>query len=271
MALLVDRFKRPRTLAVIGVVVVLIVLSYVGALKPIEGISNTLLRPFQAVAVAITRTVEHISVPFSSVVALAERNQVLEQEKNQLLSELADTRQQLALQEILVQQFGYLNERHFTYVPAKIIGKTIDPTFDSLIVTIGNSTGVAVGQAVVIDQGIFIGTVRSVEAQHVEILLLNDNRSVIDAAISGEHETPGVVTGQFSTNVTMELIPQGSIIAPNDIVITRADGKGIPSGLIIGKVVKVENNPGQLFQNALVAPAAAIEKASVVSIITGQQ
>lgn len=270
MPILIDRFKRPRTLAVILIVFILTGLHYIGVLKPIEGVVTTVIKPFQLAATGVTNAVERISAPFSSVIALQENNRALQSEKNNLLLQVTALQQQLNLQETLTAQFSYLRERSFTFVPAKIIGATADPTFASLIVNIGDSQGVAVGQAVVVDNGVLIGTVRSVEAQHAEILLIGDKRSVIDASVSNEDQTPGVISGQFSTNLYMDLIPQGKRIAPNAVVVTRSSDQ-LPDGLVIGKVVEVSDNPGQLFQTALVAPAASVEDATIVSIITGQQ
>lgn len=262
---------KNQTLLVIIVVGLLIGFYYLGVLTPLERLGSTALRPFQLAAVAITDGLERLLKPFSDIAALEEENRALRQDNHRLLTTVASLQQRVAEQTSLVSQVEFLSERRFTYAPARVLGQTADPTFHSIILNVGQAQNVAIGQAVVVADGVLVGTIRSVEFDHAEVLLISDSRSVIDVSVQNDAATPGVISGQFSAHLFMDLIPQGEPIALGDIIVTRPGGAVSYGGLVIGRVVETTSKPGELFQSALIAPAASFDTISVVSVITGQE
>ncbi|MFC1663222.1 rod shape-determining protein MreC [Patescibacteria group bacterium] len=263
----VNRIYNSRFVVIITVILLLILLYYLGVLKPVDGAISFVLRPFQSVASSITSGFKNITDPFSSVMSLQTENEDLRQKNNELNIRISELQNYISEQfQINIQQ-EFLVSKNLEFVSARVTGKSSDLSFRTLIIDKGINNGIKVGQPAVINEGVLIGIVQKTEINHSEILLINDNRSTINSQVQNDNQTSGIVYGQFSSSLSMELIPQGDPIEINDLIVT-ADDDEVPSGLIIGRVVEVNNSPGELFQTALILPLAKLENISVVSIIT---
>jgi rod shape-determining protein MreC len=262
-----NRLGNNRILLIPIIAIVIIALFYIGWLKPVEGIVSAVFRPFQSAGVAVVNSISEFVSPFGSVLALKQENQALRQENNELHALLANIQLEINEQQLFDEQKDFLAERGFNFVTAKVIGKTTEQSLQTISINAGSNSGIKQGQPVVIDDGILIGTVIKAENNHSEILLINDDRSIISAVVLNKNDTVGVVRGQFSANLKMELIPQGEPIDLNDMVITSGDEDNIPGGLVIGRVVEINNSPGELFQSALVSSLSNFEKLKIVSVI----
>jgi rod shape-determining protein MreC len=266
-----SRIGRTSLTTVLIVIILLIVLFYVGWLTPIESATSVVLRPFQTSASFVTSGLKRLVEPFSSIVALQRENDQLIQRNNDLLVTSATLRQQLVEQEIIEEQITFLTSAGYDFATARVIGRTNDPSFQSININIGSTKGLRTGQAVVINNGVLVGIVKKVEPTHAEVLLINDSRSTINARIQNDSATPGTVNGQFTSSLKMDLIPQDKPVALNDYVVTSKANTNTPDGLLIGQVVEVKHSPGELFQTALLSPVANLESLTLVSVITSLQ
>ncbi len=104
-----------------------------------------------------------------------------------------------------------------------------------------------------------VGRVVEVEPASARVLLLTDANSSISGRIQDpESRATGVVRGRNDDFVLMQYLPQGESVRTGDLVITSGLGGVFPAGLPIGKVVQVRRRDQDLFQEALVEPAAPL-------------
>ncbi len=173
--------------------------------------------------------------------------------------------------ETLRKQLNFSERTKKIPLLAHIIGISTDPTRSLLILDKGSGAGVAKGDPVIVDDGILVGTIFSVEKGKSFLLPLNDPRSSILAAIT-QHESPifGIVQGQFNVGLTMGYIPITADIRKGDLILTSGRQEKIPGNLAIGTVDDIRKKSEELFQVAVITPAINMSTRSIVSILTGE-
>ena len=150
---------------------------------------------------------------------------------------------------------------------ANIIGR--DPlTFSSiLILDKGRAQGISEGSAVIIGEGILVGQIVSVEENISYLALLTNSQVKIAAMILDNENLQGLVEGSHGLSLKINLIPLDKKIDVGNLVVTSGLEKGIPKGLLIGKVEEINTESNDLFQNVTLKPAANLANLSLVTII----
>jgi rod shape-determining protein MreC len=172
--------------------------------------------------------------------------------------------------QILKKELKFFENNSYNFVAARIIGKDSTAS-DTFILNKGSRDGIKVGLPVVIDEGILVGKIVKVEEGISNFLLLTDNNSKVAAAVLQNNmdfsKTNGIVTGEHGLSMKMEFIPKDVNLGEGDIVITSGLEKDIPRGLVIGKIDRVINEEGLVFQSAIVKQMARVDDLSIVSIL----
>lgn len=156
-------------------------------------------------------------------------------------------------------------------VVANIIGR--DPlTFSSvLILDKGRSMGVSEGSAVIIGDGILVGRIINVEENISYLAILTNSRVKSAAMILDNENLQGLVEGSHGLSLKINLIPLDKKINIGDLVVTSGLEKGIPKGLLIGKVEEINTESNDLFQNVTLKPAVDLSNLTLVTIIETNQ
>ena len=148
-----------------------------------------------------------------------------------------------------------------------MIGKSIDPLRNSIVIDRGGKAGVKLGQPVIVDNGILAGKIIKVENNTSIAQLVNDQQSKVAVTIMNVDTSIGLVEGGYGLSIQMDFIPQNESVLVGDTVITSGLEEGIPHGLIIGTVDSVEKEAYQPFQKATISPIINLEKIREVSVI----
>jgi len=137
----------------------------------------------------------------------------------------------------------------------------------------GSEAGVTVDDPVVAGGGALVGQVVEVGQGFSRILLISDTEFYV-AGLTETSRGIGDVQGQAERPLNMTRIPATDAVNVGESVVTAGIelDEGVrspyPKGLLIGTVVSVERSPDQLFQTALVQPAAPLERLEYVLVIT---
>ena len=108
------------------------------------------------------------------------------------------------------------------------------------------------------------------------VLLITDQRMKVVGLIESSRGV-GTIEGQLERPLQMTGIPASDDVSIGEGVVTAgielAEGirSPYPKGLLIGTIRDVERAPDQLFQTALVSPAADLERIEYVLVITNYQ
>ncbi len=156
----------------------------------------------------------------------------------------------------------------FQHVGADVIGRTVDPLGTTILISKGFEDGLREGNAVVVYNGILVGSIKKVEKNTAIVRLINDNGSRIGAMLINGEKSIGLVEGGHGLGVRMDFIPQNEVLSPGDIVVTSGLTEGMPRGLVIGTVEVVEKQPHEPFQQAVIQPTAQLNHIFSVSVIT---
>lgn len=207
--------------------------------------------------------------------SLQVRNQLLEENhrlRDELLLTQARERRLLALADEnrqLRDLLGGTRSMQLGVRLATIIDVDLDPGRHQVVLDLGASDGVAVGQAFIDASGL-LGQVTAVAPGHANALLVTDP----DHAVPVQVVRSGLRVIAYGTGERDRLevrdIPQSGDIRENDELITSGIGGKFPAGFAVGKVIGLRQDESQLFSVADLAPAAAVARAHQVLLVWAQ-
>ena len=178
----------------------------------------------------------------------------LEEENKELLGRLSDQKKILEDNKALRDQFESSGPPSKDLISAKIIGA---PGFipgvttpDFFILDKGMKDSVEVGRAVIY-KDILVGEIVSAN-EHFSKAILVSNPSFLVTVESEKTKYQGVVKGDGGRKMILDNVAQSEEIGESDILITKGDasddGKGIPPGLVVGKIESIDKKPSDVFQ-----------------------
>jgi rod shape-determining protein MreC len=159
----------------------------------------------------------------------------------------------------------------FDSVPAPVIARDPSNILATIVLGAGADQGVKVGHIVVSDEGL-VGRVSEVGANYSKVLLITDASSTLSALIEGTRAT-GIVRGQYGDALIMDWILQTEKVKPGDVVVTAGLGLGdelrslYPKGLVVGKVLQIQNAEAAAYQRAIIAPAVDLRRLENVLVV----
>jgi rod shape-determining protein MreC len=173
--------------------------------------------------------------------------------QNERLKQLLDTQQLLGMHAQL----------------ARLIDVQLGPTRDRVMLNVGADEGVHVGQTVIDSHGVM--------GQVIEIL---PHASVAMLVIDPDHAVPVTVsrtglrgiahgTGDTSQLVIPDL-PLSSDVKVGDRLVTSGLGGRFPGGFPVGTVSQLKRDASGMFMEALVKPAAELERSGEVLLLRDQ-
>jgi cell shape-determining protein MreC len=210
-----------KTYAIIGVILVLLIfLNYFGCLNFVKFNLRNILEPIFGQA-------NNISIK-------AGDNYEFFKDRESFFSAYRECRASLENMDIMEAKIKMLEDENillkntidftegtkFTHVTARVVGKNIEKTDQTILIDIGLENGVQVNQPVIQGNGILIGSVIKSEKGLSIIRLLNDNQSKIAATILNNDKSLGVVEGGYGLSIKMNFIPRNEIVRIGDYIVT---------------------------------------------------
>lgn len=258
---------KKRSLVFLLTMVFLIILHFLNILKPVENILIKYSSPVQKIFYASATYINKLSIFSIPRLDLIKRNQLLEEKNRNLSVENIALKAQIEQTQLLKEHIEYLKSHNNIYVTARITGKDIFQQYNFLNLDKGSKDGIVTGLPVIAEKGILVGKIIEVSENSSKVILLTNAQSQTAATLENKNKTMGVVTGDFSLSMKMELIPQEEQIEINDIIITSGLEEYIPSGLIVGEVTRTEKEPRGFFQTAYLRPLIPYNNIFFVSIL----
>jgi rod shape-determining protein MreC len=166
----------------------------------------------------------------------------------------------------LKTQIKYLQKNPTEHLTLDVVGRDLNSAAQIISFNGGSNHGLAVGQPVIVGEGILIGRIFKVEANLAWVRVVNDHGSKIAATILNSDHSLGIVEGGYGISLRMKFIPRNEVInVSEDVVTSGLDG--LPRGLLIGKIAVVENEAYQPFQQAILTPSHDLTKLTVVTVL----
>ena len=147
--------------------------------------------------------------------------------------------------------------RQFT--SARVVADAASPFVHTRLIDRGRSSGLEAGMPAIRPEGL-VGRILSVGERTARLMLLTDFNSHIPVIVgqAGEH---AILVGDNSAEPKLRFLPLEPSIALGDAVITSGRGGLLPSGMMIGKVVRIDE------AHVAVAPSIDWTRLDYVSIL----
>lgn len=164
-------------------------------------------------------------------------------------------------------QAKFLTTSGYDSVGARIISRDLRHERALLLIDRGLEDRLEVGQAVIVQDGIFIGKIYSLKEQVATVELLTDPQSRVAATLAGEKRVMGVVEGRGNGTAKLAYIPSSEKIQVDQILLTANLEDKVPPNLPLGIVNAVEGQPTDPFLSASIEPFARLDQIFFVSVL----
>lgn len=193
------------------------------------------------------------------------KNKILElQEENRRLTGLQSENQRL--RDILDVKGNYEN---YNMITCRIIAKESGNWFSIFTIDKGTNDGVNYNMAVVTPKGV-VGQVVSAAPFSAKVMSIIDSGSSVSGRITKTRDLV-ILRGDLRLKenglIKMIYIPVGVQLSDGDIVETSGMGGIYPSGIMIGKIINVDNKKPQAVRYAEVVPSVDFKKLEEVIVL----
>jgi rod shape-determining protein MreC len=113
-----------------------------------------------------------------------------------------------------------------------------------------------------------VGQVYRITANSAQVVLITDSSSAIPARLGTSRATGILRGGGLGGVLTIDWIDLKHQVEVGEVVLTSGLGGRFPQDLIIGRVIEVDRREAELFQRAVVQPAADFDALEIVFVIT---
>ncbi len=243
-----------------------------GLMGPAAELFQTVSRPFREATLFLDQNASHWYGQAARYESLLAENQALQNELAKLREALREG-QRSARENVLLRELLALRQvrQNLQFASARILSPSADNWSGTLTIDKGSRQGVALRQCVVDSTGALVGTVGEVGTNHALVYLLTDSAFEMggEAVSTGE---AGLLTGTFSPagsgSLLLTQLAKGTAVAPGDEVTTLSAQGVYPSGLLVGTVNRVEDDPSGLTRTAWVTPSVSLDSLRQVFVIT---
>jgi rod shape-determining protein MreC len=251
-----------------GAGLLLMALSGIGLVRPVENASFTLLSPLESLLRSIAQPFADTVVNYGDVRDLTAANERLRSENERLNAENARLQEAATRREQLERLLGVTTSiTNQQFLAASIFARDPSNLRQYAAIDKGKDDGVKAGMSVVTEGQTLVGTVARVESGHAWVRLVTDADSAVSSRIL-ESRAEGVVSGGYNRRLSMEFVGQAAAVKQGDTVVTSGLGGAYPAGLVIGKVTGVSGNRQEIFQSVTVEPLASLSRLETVLVMT---
>jgi rod shape-determining protein MreC len=198
-----------------------------------------------------------------NITNILNENEKLTKENLNLLSQLADYENLKNENEFLKKTLNISSrfDKNFTY--ANIYQFQLGPDGYEVLINKGSDDNIVEGDVVITEEGILVGKIKSVYKNFSKLLIVKDPNFNVTAKVLNSN-TSGMAKGALNQGIYLDLITKDDPIIEGDIVVSSGSDL-VPPSLIIGTVIKVEENETDLFKKIKIQ--AAIDKIKIGKIL----
>jgi rod shape-determining protein MreC len=173
--------------------------------------------------------------------------------------------------QLLVDLFNRARQApEYQRLTASVIGHDTNPAVRSIVIDKGSSDDIRVGMPVESARGL-VGQVYRTTGNSAQVVLITDSSSAIPARLGTSRATGILRGGGLGGVLSIDWIDLKHEIEVGEVVMTSGLGGRFPQDLVIGRVIEVDRREAELFQRAIVQPAADFDSLEVVFVITDFQ
>ena len=186
--------------------------------------------------------------------------------ENDLLRQKLNTLNEIYLENARLKKLLSLKqESTYKLIAAKVIGRSPDSWSCVVIIDKGSFNGIKRGMVAVTHLGLLGRVIETAESTSKIMLISDPNLSI--SGIVQRSRQEGLVSGTLGSNLIMRYIPEDADIKIRDVVVTSGLNAAYPKGLLIGRVVDINNEFSGLSRYAIIKPAVNLSDIEEVLIV----
>lgn len=233
-------------------------------LDPVSRGVQASVYPAASVLTSFSRWLADIGLGITSAPSLRQEN-----ERLKAIAQAAE--QYIPREKLWAQDYHALRKLSGFQAPLerkRIPARPIDyfPLENRLTLSVGKNRGVKPGLAVVTSQGL-IGVVQVVDQASCQAILISSPALKVGAMALREPPLVGILRGQGLETMLLDYLPANAKVETGDWVVTSGYSTTIPRGIVIGRIVQIEQDPFYGATRARVYPSATIGLAAEVYIL----
>jgi rod shape-determining protein MreC len=270
-------YSRPRNTRLLVVSLVMmslltITVDYRGGERgPLEAAGQGALQVVVALQSGVSKIVRPIGSFLSGIAHIGSLRSENEKLKAQIKALEARAGQTVSDRRVIQELTGLLKlteDLKLKGVAGRVVGESVSNFEWSVTIRLGSADGVHVNDAVVSGDGL-VGHVIDVAGHACKVQLIIDPDSAVAGRLASSGET-GLVVGQRSRPLTMDLVNSDAKVFPDEQVLTSGYQQGLyPPEIPIGKVSHVFSRPGSLTTTIELVPAVDFSSLEFVLVVTG--
>lgn len=193
------------------------------------------------------------------------QNQRLKKEID-LLRHRLNTLDEINLENKRLTNLLFLKQKTtYKVLASRVIGRSADNWSSLIIIDKGRDSGIKSGMIAINYLGL-VGRVIDNTASTSKIMLINDPSFSVSCLVQRSRQE-GLVSGTLGSFLVMRYLPKDADIKVSDIIVTSGLTPLYPKGLLIGKVLDLEEEFSGLTLYALIKPAVDLSNLEEVLII----
>ncbi len=274
-----DRATRRHLFVLVVLVGLCLVMLVVSGSAPIREFRRGIqfaVSPMQDTLADGTRSVTAVIGAFSEIDSLRRENDELRFNVERLEDQIASLETVMDENTSLAKLLGVKKSLDHKTVAAGVT--SYSSTQFERVVTLdkGEEAGIVARAPVLSEGGALAGRIIDVGQGWAEVMLLSDPRMTV-AGLDSRTAATGDVSGRLDSPLEMTAIQRTDQVEVTDRIVTLGASVGrrfrspYPKGLLIGRVLDVRAEPGEILKTALVQPAADLEHLQRVLVITDHE
>jgi rod shape-determining protein MreC len=268
--MMVSRRRMPWWLATLIVVLTALLVFVPGPARGLEAVGTRLLAPVEFGISGMAGRVDDVATVVRRIGDVVSQNEQYRDEIDRLQAEVARLRE-LEVENRDLRNLLGLAQRPETgeLLPVRVIARDPSPYVQSITIDRGADSGVHDGMTLITWRGV-VGRVTRASPTSSKVLLVTDINSSISGRIqSSESRVTGTLRGRAEGGLLMQHIPQEETLQTGETVVTSDLGGIMPEGLVIGQIVQVRRKDVDVFQEALIEPAADMNRLERLYVLGG--
>jgi rod shape-determining protein MreC len=258
--------KNIKYLSIVGILIVVVFVSFRGADNPVKGAILSVSSPFLKTFRIFSGGVSGIFEFLGSIGDLKSENEKLVGENQSLLAQNNRFKDAEKENQALRKELDLAPRADFDLEASFVTAQDPQGLGNYFLIDKGENFGIKTGMAAIVSSGILVGQVTQSYPNSAKVTLITDPSSAVNAEVQGIG-AKGIVNGEYGLGLKMSMISQTEVLSEGDSVITSGLGGMIPRGLTIGKIGQIGQSSDKLFQVASVVPAVDVSRLRTVFII----
>jgi rod shape-determining protein MreC len=242
-----------------------------GYLQGPKNAAISVLAPVQSSVMSSSNGISDFFYTLGKIDEFKDENKRLEEENGSLNYELTQLKEVKRENELFREQLKFkenlcAGSDCADFIMGKVIARNSDGYGQSITINLGTEDGVKANQAVTVSGGVVVGKVVEAYEGHSKVALIVSPESAVNC-LTQTTRANGLVKGAYGMAASLEMIDQSEELLPGDVIITSGLEEGVPKGLLVGKISRIEESPNMVFKSAsleLYADFAHVEEIFIV-------